>query len=359
MIAALAGLYLPSLFIRAKADRRQREIINGFPDALDLMLVCVEAGLGLEAAFNRVGMEMTRSHPLLAEQLGAVVLELRAGRSQEDALRRMADRAGADEIRAFATLLIQSHKLGSSIAQTLAHLCLRNARAAPDARRGKGAPAAGAAVDPAGVLHAAGDDRRADAASGYPYHPRRRAGLGVRSHDKKPSCTIGLGRALALASCSSEMVELRSIKQPLGPRAASRPTSASPKAMRQLALGNVGLAVEAYRKALRDRPDSIGAMVGLATCYDRMGRTDLSRRHYEMALAVDPANTDLYSLFAESLEAQGQRDEAARVRTELAARVVAPEASRVAPGSVPVLPPPPAQSVTVALAPSAPRAGGG
>lgn len=119
MIAAVAGLYLPSLWIRAKADRRQREIINGFPDALDLMLVCVEAGLGLEAAFSRVGMEMTRSHPLLAEQLGAVVLELRAGRSQEDALRRMADRAGADEIRAFATLLIQSHKLGSSVAQTL------------------------------------------------------------------------------------------------------------------------------------------------------------------------------------------------------------------------------------------------
>jgi tight adherence protein C len=119
MIAALLGLYLPSLWIRAKADRRQRDIINGFPDALDLMLVCVEAGLGLEAAFNRVGMEMTRSHPLLAEQLGSVVLELRAGRSQEDALRRMADRAGADEIRAFSTLLIQSHKLGSSIAQTL------------------------------------------------------------------------------------------------------------------------------------------------------------------------------------------------------------------------------------------------
>ena len=118
-IAALLGLYIPNLWIRAKADRRQRQIINGFPDALDLMLVCVEAGLGLEAAFSRVGMEMTRSHPLLAEQIGAVVLELRAGRSQEDALRRMADRAGADEIRAFATLLIQSHKLGSSIAQTL------------------------------------------------------------------------------------------------------------------------------------------------------------------------------------------------------------------------------------------------
>jgi tight adherence protein C len=118
-LSAAAGLYVPALFIRAKADRRQQALINAFPDALDLMLVCVEAGLGLEAAFSRVGMEMTNSHPLLAEQFGSVVLELRAGRSVDDALRRMADRAGADDIRAFATLLIQSTKLGSSIAQTL------------------------------------------------------------------------------------------------------------------------------------------------------------------------------------------------------------------------------------------------
>jgi tight adherence protein C len=119
IVAAAMGLYLPSLYISAKANRRQQEIVNGFPDALDLMLVCVEAGLGLEAAFARVGMEMTTSHPRLAEQFGAVVLELRAGRSHEDALRRLADRSGADDIRAFATLLIQSTKLGSSIAQTL------------------------------------------------------------------------------------------------------------------------------------------------------------------------------------------------------------------------------------------------
>ena len=119
LASAAAGLYFPALFVRAKADRRQRTIVNGFPDALDLMLVCVEAGLGLEAAFARVGAEMTVSHPLLAEQFGTVVLELRAGRSREDALRRMADRAGVDEIRAFATLLIQSTKLGSSISQTL------------------------------------------------------------------------------------------------------------------------------------------------------------------------------------------------------------------------------------------------
>ena len=116
---ACIGLYAPALYVRARANRRQQDIINGFPDALDMMLICVEAGLGLEASFARVGMEMTVPHPLLAEQFGLVVLELRAGRGHEDALRRMGERSGVDDIRAFATLLIQSTKLGSSIAQTL------------------------------------------------------------------------------------------------------------------------------------------------------------------------------------------------------------------------------------------------
>jgi len=116
---ALLGLYGPNLWISARADRRRTAIITGFPDALDLMLICVEAGMGLEAAFSRVGSEIMRQHPLLAELFGTAVLEMRAGRSREDALRRMADRAQIDEVRAFTTLLIQSSKLGSSIAQTL------------------------------------------------------------------------------------------------------------------------------------------------------------------------------------------------------------------------------------------------
>jgi tight adherence protein C len=116
---AVAGLYLPNLLISAKADRRRTEIINGFPDCLDLMLVCVEAGLGIEAAFDRVGREMLDSHPLVAQLLSMVTLELRAGATREEALRNMADRAQVDEIRSFATLLIQSDKLGSSVGETL------------------------------------------------------------------------------------------------------------------------------------------------------------------------------------------------------------------------------------------------
>jgi tight adherence protein C len=116
---AVVGMYLPNLWLTLRAEGRKREIVNGFPDCLDLMLVCVEAGLGMEAAFDRVGREIVRSHPRLAELLSAVTLELRAGASREQALRGMAQRAQVDEIRAFSTLLIQSDKLGTSIGTTL------------------------------------------------------------------------------------------------------------------------------------------------------------------------------------------------------------------------------------------------
>jgi tight adherence protein C len=116
---AIFGLYAPNLFISAKADRRRQAIINGFPDSLDLMLVCVEAGLGMEAAFDRVGREMMHSHPLVAQMLSIVTLELRAGSTREEALRNMANRTQVGEIRSFSTLLIQSDKLGSSVGETL------------------------------------------------------------------------------------------------------------------------------------------------------------------------------------------------------------------------------------------------
>ena len=118
-IAALAGLYVPALVVQAKADRRREALVNGFPDSLDLMLVCVEAGLGLEAALDRVGREVAISHPLVSELLTTATLQLRAGASREAALRKMADAARVDEIASFATLLIQSDKLGTSIATTL------------------------------------------------------------------------------------------------------------------------------------------------------------------------------------------------------------------------------------------------
>jgi tight adherence protein C len=116
---AVFGLYAPNLFISAKADRRREAIVNGFPDSLDLMLVCVEAGLGMEAAFDRVGREMLTSHPLVSQMLSIVTLELRAGATREEALRNMANRTQVTEIRSFSTLLIQSDKLGSSVGETL------------------------------------------------------------------------------------------------------------------------------------------------------------------------------------------------------------------------------------------------
>ncbi|EQB07963.1 MAG: tight adherence protein [Novosphingobium lindaniclasticum] len=116
---ALAALYGPNIYVRSRAAGRRRDVLNGFPDSLDLMLVCIEAGLGLEAAMDRVGREMVASHPAVAQLLVTATLSLRAGASREMALRGMADRARLDEISSFATMLIQSDRLGTSIGSTL------------------------------------------------------------------------------------------------------------------------------------------------------------------------------------------------------------------------------------------------
>ena len=165
----------------------------------------------------------------------------------------------------------------------------------------------------------------------------------------KGAIFLAAAAATVSTSCSNS-IEIRPLKQPLA--AGQQPANFRvAEGNGQFVLGNVALALEAYRKALREEPENVDAMMGIAACYDRMGRFDLSRKHYEMALAVQPADTEIYALFAQSLDVQGKRDEAARVKSELATRVVAPEAAREAPGSVPVLPPPPAPNVTVALAP--------
>jgi|LauGreDrversion4_1035100.scaffolds.fasta_scaffold42914_2 tight adherence protein C len=119
MGGAVAGLYLPGIIVQSRAENRAQEVLNGFPDTLDLMLVCLEAGLGIDAAFSRVGSEIIGSHPLLAKLFGQVSLELRAGRSREVALRMLAKKSGVPEITAFTTLIIQSDKLGASVASAL------------------------------------------------------------------------------------------------------------------------------------------------------------------------------------------------------------------------------------------------
>ncbi len=115
----VAGLYLPSAFVSNRARNRQRAISESFPDALDMLMVCVEAGLGLDSAFTRVGSQMAAAHPVLSEEFALVSLELRAGKSREAAMRNFAERIGTTEITSFVVLLIQSDQLGTSVAQTL------------------------------------------------------------------------------------------------------------------------------------------------------------------------------------------------------------------------------------------------
>lgn len=116
---AALGFMAPAIFIRQRAQSRRSDMELEFPDALDLMVVCVEAGLGLDAAFIRVGEEIHESHPRIAKEFGRLAEELRAGRSRAEALRAMADRCDVQGIRSFVALLIQTDVLGASVAQTL------------------------------------------------------------------------------------------------------------------------------------------------------------------------------------------------------------------------------------------------
>jgi tight adherence protein C len=118
-VLAFVGYILPRAVLDRKVQMRQTAVQEGFPDALDMMVVCVEAGLGLDASFNRVGTQMAPSYPVLAQHFGVVALELRAGKSREEALRGFATRVGLPEINSFVTLMVQSDQLGTSIAQTL------------------------------------------------------------------------------------------------------------------------------------------------------------------------------------------------------------------------------------------------
>ena len=113
------ALIIPRAILDNRVRARMEQTENEFPDVLDLTVVCVEAGLGIESAFVRVGEEVRESHPRMAEAYARVSQELRAGRTRADALRSMADRTNVDGIRSFAALLIQTDSLGTSVAQTL------------------------------------------------------------------------------------------------------------------------------------------------------------------------------------------------------------------------------------------------
>jgi tight adherence protein C len=119
LVLCTVGLIAPRALLDRRIGERKLQLEQQFPDALDLMVVCVEAGLGLEAALVRVGREVGESHPRIAEQFAQTSQELAAGRSRADALRALADRTDVESVKSFATLLIQTDTLGTSIAQTL------------------------------------------------------------------------------------------------------------------------------------------------------------------------------------------------------------------------------------------------
>jgi len=119
MFAAFVGLMLPNYVLDHWVERRKKRLRDGFPDALDLLVVCVEAGLGLTAAIQRVAEELKISHPELGAEFAQVTAEMRAGVERETSLKALSYRTGLEDIRGLVSLLIQTLKFGTSIGETL------------------------------------------------------------------------------------------------------------------------------------------------------------------------------------------------------------------------------------------------
>ena len=119
LVLALLACYLPNLLVHRWAASRQREIFDNFPDAADLVLVCVEAGLGLDAALIRVAEEIRLKSRVLAQEIHWTNLEIRAGMARDQALRHLGQRSGLVEVATFATLLSQADKFGTGVGEAL------------------------------------------------------------------------------------------------------------------------------------------------------------------------------------------------------------------------------------------------
>lgn len=116
---AFLGFLLPDLYLLHRASERRREIGEVFPDVLDLLVVCVEAGLGLDAAIQRVGREIARSSAAMSDELVLVTLEMRAGKQRHEALKGLAERTGLRDIQNLVSILIQAENFGTSVGQAL------------------------------------------------------------------------------------------------------------------------------------------------------------------------------------------------------------------------------------------------
>lgn len=119
ILALALGYLIPDMWLTWRVSARQRRLRRALPDALDLLVICVEAGLGLDQALMKVSQDMKIAHPELSEELQFVNLEMRVGKTRIDALRELARRTGLDDIKALVAMLIQTERFGTSIAQSL------------------------------------------------------------------------------------------------------------------------------------------------------------------------------------------------------------------------------------------------
>ena len=119
LLAAIAGYLIPEMWLLWRVSSRQKKLRRGLPDGLDLLVICVEAGLGLDQAFMKVAEELRIAHPELSEELHLVNLEMRIGKTRLEALRELARRTGLEDIKSLVAMLIQTDRFGTSVAQSL------------------------------------------------------------------------------------------------------------------------------------------------------------------------------------------------------------------------------------------------
>lgn len=308
---AAVGLYGPALYVRIRADRRREAIINGFPDCLDLLLICVEAGYGMEAAFDRVGREMAVSHPLVAALLTAVTLRQRAGASREEALRLLAEEAGVDEITSFTTLMIQSDKLGTSIATTLRVYAseMRERRRMRAEEKAHRIPVLisvplvtcmlpvmiGVLMLPAVII------------------TLRKLIPALAGEDPEMRYIASGMMALALGGCTLFQAPRHQASPPsfrvaggTAQEAEQHAQTALEAGRRALDQGQTGLAIEAFRQALDAGGSPAPALNGLGVAYARLGDLETAARLFEEASAMAPDQASYHANMARAAEALGK-----------------------------------------------------
>ena len=296
------GLLAPSIIISRRASARRAQLEREFPDALDLMVVCVEAGLSLEASFVRVGDEIGESHPRISDEFARVSAELRAGQGLTEALRAMGDRSGVSGIKAFTALVIQTEALGVSVAQTLRTYSveMRETRFFKAEEKAMRIPVLMTiplvicilpVIITAAMLPVIIDIMRTVVPALTAHHG---GGIAKMTNVNVRHGLIATVSIISLVSCSSVQDKVT----PTSNQIASTTSNATVNkdegyyqgAVRAIIGGDYASALDYLQAARQVQANDVRVLNAFGVVYDKLGRFDLSARYYAQALAVSPTS---------------------------------------------------------------------